>query len=130
MFARLTTIKTNHADEPLVICNTSDNESLQYASSVRSNLTNPMVHAPANPTINPPSGLLSIPHRSQAPSPDNELGFSTLEKVEIQITDESIIPGLPLTSKGSPKVEVEDKTASSGSDHSGDAQLRNNEDAD
>jgi len=123
MFAHLTTIKTNHADEPLVICDTSDNESLQYASSVRSNLTNPMVHAPANPTINPPSGLLSIPHRSQAPSPDNELGFSTPEKVEIQITDESIILGPPLTSKGFPKVEVEDETASSGSNHSGDAQL-------
>ena len=128
MFARLTTIKTNHADEPLVISDASDNESLQYTSSVGSNLTNPMVHAPTNPMINPPSGLLSIPHQSQAPSPDNGLGFSTPEKVEIQITDESIILGPPLTSKGFPKVEVEDEATSLGSNHSGDAQLRTNED--
>ncbi len=132
MFACLTTINNNHANEPLVICNTFDNESLQYASSVGSNFTNPMVHASANPTINTSSDLLSIPHRSQAPSPDThtDFEFSTSKKVEIQITDESIIPGPPLTSKGFPKVKVEDKATSLGSNHSGDAQLWTDEDAD
>ena len=67
MFAYLTTIKNNNANEPLVICNTSDNKSLQYALSVESSFTNPMVHAPTNPMINPPFGLLSIPHWGQAP---------------------------------------------------------------
>ena len=125
MFAHLTTIKDNHANEPLVICDTSNNKSLQYTSSVRSSFTNPMVHALTNPMINPPSGLLSIPHRSQVPSPDTHINFefSTPKKVEIQITDESIISGPPLTSKGFPKVEVKDKATSLRSNHSSDAQL-------
>ena len=132
MFARLTTIKDNYADEPLVICDSSDNESLQYTPSFRSSFINPMVHAPTNPMIDPSSSLLSIPHWSQAPSPDihADLEFFTPEKVEIQITDESIVPGPPITSKGFPNMEVEDESTSSGSNHSSDAQLWDNEDSD
>jgi len=50
--------------------------------------------------------------------------------VAIQITDESLVPDPPLTSKGFPKMDVELETTTSNSYHSGNAQLRPYENTD
>ena len=129
MFAHLTMIKNATPIEPLVVSDTSDAESLQYVSSDGSNLTNPLVHAPTNPTY---SSLLNVLDRSQNPSPEScnpDTKFSTPKKVEIQITDESIVSGPPLTSKGFPQMAEILKDATSRSNHSSDPELQNHEDS-
>jgi hypothetical protein len=134
-FAQLTTIK-NQNNESLVISNSSDTDSfsLQHVdcestADLDERLAN---HAGATTGNSTPPGFLDHPprHRTSFSDAGANSNFSSPEKVEIQITDEFNVPVPYVTSKDPVAVKMDVKTAVSGSDHPGNAQLRTDEDAD
>jgi hypothetical protein len=130
MFGRITTIKdANNAVDPMVISDSSDSDSIhqhdvgpckrkKYAGP-----RTPPLHVLASP--NTPACLF----RHQNPSPDaRPTEFSTPEKVEIQITDESLVSVPSFTPKDPSTAKVEIETTSPNPDHPCHPKLRGDED--
>ena len=130
MFARLTMIKNNDEHlESLVISDTSNTDSLHPMGDKSTDDSRQRAESTASPAANPASpGFLDYPPRQRAPSPDTRAvstEFSTPEKVEIQVTNESFVPVSYYASEtpAANKMEVEIETVSADSDHPRDAQL-------
>ena len=137
MFACLTTVKNNNEhNKPLVVSDSSDTDSLHSIGDKSTNDPRQRAKSTVSPAINSPSpGFLDYPPRQGAPSPDTQAvsaEFSTPEKVEIQVTNESFVPVSYYASETptANKMEVEIETVSSNTDHPCNAQLRAHEDAD
>src|SRR5882757_9717163 len=135
MFARLTTLKNNDEHlESLVVPDTSDTDSLHPMGDKSTDDSRQRAESTASPAANSSSpGFLDYPPRQGAPSPDTRAAsveFSTPEKVEIQVTNESFIPVSYYASKtpAANKMEVEIEMVSSNSDHPCDAQLQAHKD--
>src|SRR5882757_2374049 len=138
MFARLTTIKNNDEHlQSLVVSDSSDTDSLHPMGDKSTDDSRQRAESTASPAADPASpGFLDYPPRQGAPSPDTRavsVEFSTPEKVEIQVTNESFIPVSHYTPEATTaqKMEIEVETVSSSdADYPRDAQLQAHEDAD
>ena len=126
MFGNLTTIKSNHVEQPLVISDSSDSDSVH-------NVDNKPAKRPRHADSRTPPTL----HACTAPPCPNcdedtpsaaGSEFSTPEKVEIQITDESLVPVSPLTAQNPASIQVEIQTTPANADHPSGSPLRPNED--
>ena len=97
MFGNLTTIKSNHVEQPLVISDSSDSDSvhdLDDQPAKRPRYAGPRTPPTLHACTAPPCPNCD----EDAPSATGS-EFSTPEKVEIQITNESLIPVSPLTAQ-------------------------------
>ena len=126
MFGNLTTIKTSHVEQPLVVSDSSDSDavySLDDGPAKRPRYAGP----PSPPTTHAhtaPARLLD----HQNTSTTGTTGLSTPEKVEIPMPDESIVSVPPFTPKDPATIKVEITDASSHPDHPSRTSLRPNED--